>query len=269
MINWSLLGIEPTDDINKIKSAYALKAKEYHPEEQPEKFRELHASYKEAVAAARKQRKTQSAPAKSQCQPEYENFTPEYKKNDLSFDFADKPTHNDEVPVDNDKNPVNPDKDDNPTQDSIIDRVDAEIKKQNSEYIVGIDRLLKILDMAFSQQNILKISYAVNEIKDSDDFKKYKDDRRFLRALCDYLKSKNYKLKTLSFICNLYDIDVELNGSNDKYVELAEIINEQAQIESAQKTKRRNKIIKAVSIAASAAVIILRLLIRNDVFSGI
>lgn len=256
MIDWNLLGIEPTDDISAIKSAYALKSREYHPEEQPEKFRQLHSSYKEAVAQARKRSNTSSVPPQSKAQTKPKSNIPTER------DF--------EVPVDSaNQNSAKTAPDFESSPDDIFDKIDAEVKKQNSEYIVGIDRLLKMIDMAFSQKNILKISYAVNEIEDSEDFKKYKDDRRFLRALCDYLKSKNYTLKALAFLYNLYDIDGESNGGSGKYDELAEIINEQAQIESSGKIKRRNKIIKAAAITASAAVIILRLLISNDVFSGI
>lgn len=256
MIDWNLLGIEPTDDISAIKRAYALKSKEYHPEEQPEKFRQLHSSYKEAVSLARKRGKTSSVPPQSK--------VPTKSKSNI-------PTESDfEIPVDSaNQNSAKTAPDFESSPDDIFDKIDAEVKKQNSEYIVGINRLLKMIDIAFSQKNILKISYAVNEIKDSEDFKKYKDDRRFLKALCDYLNSKNYTLKTLAFLYNLYDIDGESNGGSGKYDELAEIINEQAQIESSGKIKRRNKIIKAAAITVSAAVIILRLLISNDVFSGI
>ena len=38
---WSILGIEVTTDISKIKAAYAKKAKLVHPEEYPEEFQEL------------------------------------------------------------------------------------------------------------------------------------------------------------------------------------------------------------------------------------
>ena len=38
---WELLGIAPTEDISKIKSAYARQAKQFHPEEHPEEFKAL------------------------------------------------------------------------------------------------------------------------------------------------------------------------------------------------------------------------------------
>lgn len=49
---FEVLGIEPTDEIKKIKRAYAVKAKECHPEEYPEEFRVLYDAYKEALSLA-------------------------------------------------------------------------------------------------------------------------------------------------------------------------------------------------------------------------
>ncbi len=53
---WNTLGIEPTNDIKKIKSAYAALAKKYNPEEYPEEFRKLHDAYKKACDIARGRR---------------------------------------------------------------------------------------------------------------------------------------------------------------------------------------------------------------------
>lgn len=46
---WSALGIEPTDDKQAIKRAYAKLAHQINPEDEPEKFRELHEAYKDAL----------------------------------------------------------------------------------------------------------------------------------------------------------------------------------------------------------------------------
>ncbi len=53
---WELLGIEPTEDVSKIKSAYARQAKQYHPEEHPEEFKALQNAYKLAVKLAKSRR---------------------------------------------------------------------------------------------------------------------------------------------------------------------------------------------------------------------
>lgn len=52
---WSILGIEVTTNISKIKAAYAKKAKLVHPEEYPEEFQELQKAYKSAIKYAKLQ----------------------------------------------------------------------------------------------------------------------------------------------------------------------------------------------------------------------
>lgn len=52
---WEWLGIPPSTDIAKIKSAYARQAKIYHPEEHPEEFKALQNAYKTALRLAKSQ----------------------------------------------------------------------------------------------------------------------------------------------------------------------------------------------------------------------
>lgn len=51
---WETLGIEPTSDIKKIKTAYAALAKKYNPEEHPEEFKRIYSAYKAACAYAKR-----------------------------------------------------------------------------------------------------------------------------------------------------------------------------------------------------------------------
>ena len=46
---WEILGIEPTSDKKTIKSAYAKLLKQYHPEENPEKFKQIQAAYQQCL----------------------------------------------------------------------------------------------------------------------------------------------------------------------------------------------------------------------------
>lgn len=50
---WNTLGITPTNDLTIIKSAYAEKAKLFHPEEHPDEFLALQQAYKSAVKLAK------------------------------------------------------------------------------------------------------------------------------------------------------------------------------------------------------------------------
>ena len=46
---WEILGIEPTSDKKEIKRAYAKLLKQYHPEENPEKFKQIQAAYQQCL----------------------------------------------------------------------------------------------------------------------------------------------------------------------------------------------------------------------------
>jgi len=50
---WTILGIEATTDIATIKKAYARRAAECHPEEDPKGFQELHEAYADALEIAK------------------------------------------------------------------------------------------------------------------------------------------------------------------------------------------------------------------------
>ena len=46
---WEILGIEPTSDKKTIKRAYAKFLKQYHPEENPEKFKQIQAAFQQCL----------------------------------------------------------------------------------------------------------------------------------------------------------------------------------------------------------------------------
>lgn len=46
---WEILGIEPTKDKKEIKKAYARLLKQYHPEENPEEFKQIQAAYQQCL----------------------------------------------------------------------------------------------------------------------------------------------------------------------------------------------------------------------------
>lgn len=46
---WEILRIEPTSDKKEIKKAYARLLKQYHPEENPEKFKKIQAAYQQCL----------------------------------------------------------------------------------------------------------------------------------------------------------------------------------------------------------------------------
>ena len=63
---FEVLGIERTDEVKKIKRAYAAKAKECHPEEYPEEFQILHDAYEEALSTARQMKTEPEQPSSAE-----------------------------------------------------------------------------------------------------------------------------------------------------------------------------------------------------------
>ena len=49
MNGWQILGIEPTSDKKEIKKAYAKLLKQYHPEENPEEFKQIQEAYQQCL----------------------------------------------------------------------------------------------------------------------------------------------------------------------------------------------------------------------------
>lgn len=54
---FAILEIEPTNDKKEIKKAYAKLVKKYHPEEYPEKWKEIHDAYEMALQFAENKEK--------------------------------------------------------------------------------------------------------------------------------------------------------------------------------------------------------------------
>ena len=51
-MDWTILGIAPTDDKKAITAAYRAKLKTTNPEDKPEEFKALRAAYEEALRLA-------------------------------------------------------------------------------------------------------------------------------------------------------------------------------------------------------------------------
>lgn len=91
MNDWQILGIEPTNDIESIKSAYAKKSRLYHPETNPEEFQQLHMAYKSIMSRVSERQNRKTMPEYNNPQkydriiiePSSENSVPEINLEDI------------------------------------------------------------------------------------------------------------------------------------------------------------------------------------------
>lgn len=70
---WEWLEIEPTTDVQIIRKAYSQQAKKYHPEENPEEFKQVRDAYKKALSYAKSNEKSNTV------KPDDDKTTQKYK----------------------------------------------------------------------------------------------------------------------------------------------------------------------------------------------
>jgi len=87
---WKILGIDETDDIKKIKKAYAAKLKSCKPDEDPQGFQLLHESYKTAVKVVRYNKSHNSQVSQENEEPEAleREINDDESNNQLAVDTA-------------------------------------------------------------------------------------------------------------------------------------------------------------------------------------
>lgn len=72
---WTVLGIDPTEDLSEIKKAYARQSRSYNPEDDPQGFMKLREAYQAALAYVQDQTETSVfAPAESSAMPQTPHF---------------------------------------------------------------------------------------------------------------------------------------------------------------------------------------------------
>ena len=89
---WTILGLDPTQDVSAIKRAYALKSRTCHPEEDPEGFLQLRQAYQAALDYAEERETASPEAEEAPIEPDAEE--PE----DEGWSLSEKPTLWDEGP---------------------------------------------------------------------------------------------------------------------------------------------------------------------------
>lgn len=148
---WKILGIEPTKDVIAIKRAYTALAHKINPEDEPDKFRELHDAYKAALNYAKggagifithiPRQPGTGAPVETK-------KTPEFEFSAVSETASEKTVEPDETPGDKfDFSTLDTDEIDNSEISNIIDSI-VNFRERNRlttySEVVGIPLRIRI-----------------------------------------------------------------------------------------------------------------------------
>jgi hypothetical protein len=151
---WKTLNIDPTDDKKLIKKAYAVLIKQYKPDEHPEKFKEIQAAYKTALAMRQWQVEEM---------PNNEGEVTESQPNDSDIKFPDET--NDEKNTGSENQYKNHDRNDFVLSEAQVDESDLEFKSQHEQESSNEFSLSKApvykkeLELQQIQQNIIDELY--------------------------------------------------------------------------------------------------------------
>lgn len=175
---WKTLGIEPTKDVIAIKRAYTSLAHKINPEDEPDKFRELHDAYRMALNYAKSNGITVNFTAR---QPSVVKTAPKEDNNNSGFEFspvsesnADKSSHANNETVDEkqedlfDFSSLNTEQIDNSGVNNIIDDI-VNFRERNklTKYseVAGIPLRLKVnlsQTLFGKYQSLVRISNDIN-----------------------------------------------------------------------------------------------------------
>lgn len=283
MIDWNILGIDPTDDIKSIKRAYAAKTKEYHPEDCPEEFERLHSSYKAALEMAMNSRRRSANSEPLQYAPA-DNKKNKESDSDSSFDFSD---------IESDNKPKNYNVAENKTETSF-NFSDIELGNNDNDYTSAESRSRSSFDFNDEMKNFHrehdgaviektqriiesadKITYDNSgsdkynlwkSLFETSDFKDVKNEKIFLDTFSELLASRCIGSDSIKAIDDEFSLE-SLSSEIDRgvYDRLYDVMFEQRSRIKKIKNERKRKITRILLSIAAAAIFVLKILSRSGV----
>lgn len=226
---WEILNIEPTSDANEIKRAYASIAHTINPEVEPDRYREVHDAYREALSLARIAERNNGL---SQVSDQQQTNTPSEVNSE--FDFSE--IADDYLPENN-------------LAETIIEDIISFRESNNLDSKNG----LKKLSFAMKEELSFSLFYMYLKLADvTDDLTVWQSffDEPLIQYSMEFGKFRNAILNSVDpdsphreKISGFIDDYLKKNSKPDPYVENA--MNASARSDK----KRKAKVIILLSIA--------------------
>ena len=211
---YQVLGLDSSASTEEVKEAYAKLSKEYHPEENPEEFQQLHEAYVTLTRGGRRGNRAMAVEAS----PVERKVAPEIKENDLVFHEIESTQVEDAT--------------DNYDFDESISQAEVEQGKKRWAVLLQADKELKIL---FASSNYKK-SNKFKEFFEKEEYHEVFYTREFIKRFSQCISQVKLLPELYSYIIDFYrlqmvafeDLDEDLqkmyqaidrryNVKNDKY----------------------------------------------------
>lgn len=188
---YRILALEQGSSLEKIKEAYATLSKQYHPEEEPEKFQEIHEAY---VTLTRRNRRGSMQNVSYE-----ERQIQEPRERQEEFNFEEIKSETEEVQHDSHKAPAY-------AFDDALEKAQQQEQEKLHELVLEAAAELKILTSPKYNSNLKAYKSFFVEKKYEPIIKR----ADFLEKLCDILEETKLKKNIYDYIIDFY----RLRGMN-------------------------------------------------------
>jgi len=208
---YQILGLHSDASTEEVKEAYAKLSKEYHPEENPEEFQQIHEAYVTLTRGGRRANRTMVV----ESSPIEKKTTAEGKESDLVFHNI--PQEKEEIEAEVEKSELS------------FGRSLKEAEKRQEEAEEGqtqfdFDSSIQQAQKSEEEQFLLNIQKCIGELEtlfalpDCNDVKKFKEffgrkeckkvfyTQPFLQALGDYISKIDLRYSVYSYLIKFYQL---------------------------------------------------------------
>lgn len=206
---YQLLGLDSNASIEEVKEAYARLSKEYHPEENPEEFQQIHEAYVSLTRGGRRANRTMAVEAS----PIEKQVTPEVKESDLVFRHVQKV---EEEPVEEEQAP------ELSFGRSLKEAEKAQEVEEQAQY--DFDSSIQQAQKSEEEQFLLNTQKCIEELEtlfalpNCNDVKKFKQffgrkeyqkifyTPQFVQAVAEYVSKIDLRYSVYSYLIKFYQL---------------------------------------------------------------
>lgn len=210
---YRILGLNSDASTEEVKEAYARLSKEYHPEENPEEFQQIHEAY---VTLTRGGRRRGNRAMVVESSPIEKTATPEVKESDLVFRNVSKveeeEAEDEQAPelsfgrsIKAAKEQQNEQEEQEQTAFDFDSSIQQAQRQEEEEFAQNIQTCIDELPILFSPQNYNELK-KFKEFFGRKEYEKVFFSRPFIYYLAQYINQVELKYEVYSYLIKFYQL---------------------------------------------------------------